>query len=452
MAVKKFSEISPSAGQIGLTDTLIGVQVGTNDVQYTIGNIIPFLPTFSNVDLYVSITGSDSNDGSLANPFATIQHALTIAAQFDYQGLYFPTINVEAGTFNQANIVHLSEIRNSAGAPSATIASNGAIFGANVSTTIIRDSNFNGCFIGSGSDCTWMFNNLTFDTDIWALLALNGSTISGQYGAHLAWSNTVGTGTDNPIFCGAAANATIQLDQTTITFNDTNTGSLTRASAFAFFGQPGGFNVFTVMTIILPSSPMTCTAAFIDLFDIGGNCIYFNNFITNSGSYTGKKVNLGGANSLVFSDDTGTFANIPGVGIGAIDESVLIQNLNVFATQGAFPTFGINTCGGIPNTSSVPSNTWGTFKDLSGGGVYVVENDGGTIKRTALNVTPSPPVTFANLPAAPVQGMMVSITDGLAANCADGTCTTFGTHVTGGTGALKLNLWYNGTNWTLMGI
>ena len=136
MAVKKFSEISPSAGQIALTDTLIGVQVGTNDVQYTIGNIIPFLPTFSNVDLYVSTTGSDSNDGSIANPFATIQHALTIAAQFDYQGLFFPTIHVLAGTLQQAALVHLSELRNAKTA--------GAIIGANVATTIIRDPNFQG--------------------------------------------------------------------------------------------------------------------------------------------------------------------------------------------------------------------------------------------------------------------------------------------------------------------
>jgi hypothetical protein len=58
--------------------------------------------------------------------------------------------------------------------------------------------------------------------------------------------------------------------------------------------------------------------------------------------------------------------------------------------------------------------------------------------------------TFANLPS-PVIGTMGSITDGLAANCGDTTCTTFGTTVTGGGGALHLLVWNNGTNWTLMG-
>lgn len=59
-------------------------------------------------------------------------------------------------------------------------------------------------------------------------------------------------------------------------------------------------------------------------------------------------------------------------------------------------------------------------------------------------------VAFASLPSA-VAGMHVYLTDGLAANCGDTTCTTWGTTVTGGGGALKLLIWYNGTNWTLVG-
>jgi hypothetical protein len=60
------------------------------------------------------------------------------------------------------------------------------------------------------------------------------------------------------------------------------------------------------------------------------------------------------------------------------------------------------------------------------------------------------PLTFASLPAA-TAGTLAYITNGLATNCGDTTCTTFGTTVTGGGGALKLLLWYNGTNWTLFG-
>jgi len=61
-------------------------------------------------------------------------------------------------------------------------------------------------------------------------------------------------------------------------------------------------------------------------------------------------------------------------------------------------------------------------------------------------------VTFANLPAAPIKGQISSISDGKAANCADGTCTTFGTNVTAGGGALQLLVWWNGSHWTLIGI
>lgn len=59
-------------------------------------------------------------------------------------------------------------------------------------------------------------------------------------------------------------------------------------------------------------------------------------------------------------------------------------------------------------------------------------------------------LTFATLPT-PSAGMQAYITDGLAAACGDGACTTWGTTVTAGAGALKLQIWYNGTNWTLAG-
>jgi hypothetical protein len=61
-----------------------------------------------------------------------------------------------------------------------------------------------------------------------------------------------------------------------------------------------------------------------------------------------------------------------------------------------------------------------------------------------------PALTFATLPRA-VAGTQAYITDGLAGNCGDAACTTFGTNVTGGGGALKLLLWNNGQPWTLRG-
>lgn len=59
-------------------------------------------------------------------------------------------------------------------------------------------------------------------------------------------------------------------------------------------------------------------------------------------------------------------------------------------------------------------------------------------------------LTFGTLPS-PFAGMVAYISDALAANCGDASCNTWGTTVTGGTGALKRLLLYNGTNWTLAG-
>jgi hypothetical protein len=56
---------------------------------------------------------------------------------------------------------------------------------------------------------------------------------------------------------------------------------------------------------------------------------------------------------------------------------------------------------------------------------------------------------FTNLTAA--QGAIAYIVDGKASNCGDTTCTTWGTTVTGGGGSLRLLVWYNDTNWTLIG-
>ena len=59
--------------------------------------------------------------------------------------------------------------------------------------------------------------------------------------------------------------------------------------------------------------------------------------------------------------------------------------------------------------------------------------------------------TFATANAAASAGLIAHITDGKAANCGDGSCTTWGTTVNGGGGTLDLEMRYNGANWTLTG-
>ena len=70
-----------------------------------------------------------------------------------------------------------------------------------------------------------------------------------------------------------------------------------------------------------------------------------------------------------------------------------------------------------------------------------------TIKSTAAELVGT---AFASLPT-PVAGMQAYVDDGKSSNCGDSACTTWGTTVTGGSGSLNLLVWYNGTNWTLIG-
>jgi hypothetical protein len=80
------------------------------------------------------------------------------------------------------------------------------------------------------------------------------------------------------------------------------------------------------------------------------------------------------------------------------------------------------------------------------------------------NDNPSAATIFGNLPGqigsglrtgpssvlyGPIEGMAYNITDGLLANMPDG--DVWGGRVTGGGGALHRSLYYNGTNWTIMG-
>ncbi|SDD95261.1 hypothetical protein SAMN05216337_1017140 [Bradyrhizobium brasilense] len=58
--------------------------------------------------------------------------------------------------------------------------------------------------------------------------------------------------------------------------------------------------------------------------------------------------------------------------------------------------------------------------------------------------------TYGSLPVGAF-GSVAYIADGSTAWCGDSTCTTWGTAVTGGGGAIHLNLWHNGTNYTLIG-
>lgn len=110
-------------------------------------------------------------------------------------------------------------------------------------------------------------------------------------------------------------------------------------------------------------------------------------------------------------------------------------------------------CSGVTGTRFVVTNH-GTIYTANAGATFIPGNSGGLVASGGLydgqNYYNLDALTFATLPPA-VAGDVAYIVDALAANCGDASCTTWGTTVTGGTGALKRLLWYNGTNWILIG-
>ena len=57
------------------------------------------IPATANMTWYVATTGSDSNLGTSGSPFLTVQHAVNVAAGYDYKNIYTATINVADGTY-----------------------------------------------------------------------------------------------------------------------------------------------------------------------------------------------------------------------------------------------------------------------------------------------------------------------------------------------------------------
>lgn len=382
MPVSKLSQIA-SAVNVQPSDTIVGVQQGAIDALYMI-NQVGFVPTFSNINFYVSTTGSDSNPGTQAQPFATIQHALVVSSYYNYQGLYFPTINVGPGTFSILSSIVLTVLRSSV--QGSSVGTQAIILGSGISTTKILDVNGFGCIYGP-TETVWQVSALTLDSDVAGLVA-NGGVILVPFNGTIGFANTSGF-SDNPTCVMATNGGLVQLDAViNININDINCGPLVRASGVAFVGQPGGTVLIDNSTLNLPSSNMTHSTGFwfIDTFQINNMSVQFYLMNINHGaSWLGNQVRLGGAGIQTFITDDGTFSRVPGVSTGNdISGGVIVSGTNSDSGSAGQSRLSGNLFSGLPTTSNLAPGQWAVFKDTSGGTVNLAYNDAGTIKKVAL--------------------------------------------------------------------
>jgi hypothetical protein len=157
----------------------------------------------------------------------------------------------------------------------------------------------------------------------------------------------------------------------------------------------------------------------------------------------GALYNIGveGSAQVSTTQDAGINIGLLGTSFNAGPDSIMV---GVFAGLNQTNIAGFESAALIADNGSqsvpiIDGRANGTVK-------FRVDATGQELAQTHRNIV----FNFGSLPSA-LQGMTATIGDGLAGNCGDSSCTTFGTTVTGGGGALHLQLWYNGTNWTLTG-
>jgi hypothetical protein len=329
--------------------------------------------TTANLTFYVSTTGSDSNPGTSALPFATIQKAVNVGGSYNYGGVYTLTINVGAGTFSIPNTLLLPELVNY---PVGTPAN---INGAGASSTIIFDSNANGLALAAGKLSFWNLANMTLDSSRYQIDAEFGSTIT---------TNIFNPGSDAIIVADRNNNGTE-------VFNSFHGGSvITHGSttvittAFSAFYLGGGLDAsFTFGgSLTLPSGSYGSGHYFLNTNTNGSTFIDWDpSSVTNGGSWTGNQIAFGGGSPTNLQTPDGTLSGIPGIATG-----------NIFdATSQIGPAFSNQQYlwqpkSGSPTTSDLPNNkSWSVFKDTSGGELGVVANDGGTVRHIPFPNVPS---------------------------------------------------------------
>jgi hypothetical protein len=329
-----------------------------------------------NLNFYVATTGSDSNPGTIGSPFATIQHALIVASGYNYQNTYFPTINVNAGTYTITQTIQLPELVN--GFNFDNLGDLGAIVGdAGTTTNVVINAQGtpNGWgFLGQGSDSQWAISGVEIDCPSVALNITSSAGITctldgGTNRGAIAFSDSSAGG--NLVLCqsqGTVAPGTLAINTMDVTIVPT--------ALFVLFYSQFGASFFAVSdNFILPvasSAFSFCTGttfANISLFI----CTY-----TNGGGFTGAQFTLFVNTSL--STDNGPKADLPGQPASNIVDSTCAAFADSLGIGGFF---GVRMSG-IPTTSNLLDQTWGVFKDTSGGGVYLAYNDAGTIKKVAL--------------------------------------------------------------------
>jgi hypothetical protein len=314
----------------------------------------------------VATTGNDTTDyGSLAAPFATIQHALVEASRYDYQGLYNVHINIENGTYVENVSLPDFRVRNN-NTDSATpnwynggvnIIADTASTGATAPLVII-DGGGGVCF--TNTTCQLYITGIRFKAvGQWSQGIWSNRTI--RIG-HLGWSVE---GTCLP-HCGGSFQSAA--NENMVFVNNS-------LYIWGFFQSWA--DVWNI-PFDFPATGLAIGHCFIYAAATWTYVSYGNCPITNGNMVTGRRVDIDGFGMLYTVD--GTTNGVPGDGNPPDIRGTGSFNSTIGPDAG-IPSEILRQISNLPSTTSIPLDCWNITKDAAGGGIYIAANDGDVVKK-----------------------------------------------------------------------
>jgi hypothetical protein len=396
------AQVASSANPPAVTDKLVGLLGGTTPQLYTAAQLIAaanigLVNATADVNLYVdTVNGNDNNTGTNASPFASLQHAMFVAASYNYNvvnrlyiwlkpGSVTSTFNI-GGSATGVSGIFFPTLYNCYQAhlmSSTGIVSDAAI---NLVTPTNGPSAFQ--FLVQVGQVNWFIDGLT----IWTQSSIVNSDVPnssvslgahefGNYGVLVDFNHFgANSGVETALFISAAPSATTYLYN--VTFGGVG-NTLPQNILCLAQCQAGGSIAF--------GGPVTFTVPYVCEFlflirgggSVGGWRLASINY--NSGNIT-SRLSPGvvmGNGGVMDADIDPTNALWNGV---VTDPSCFWGDRRVstfgFPISFQAPMAVIKSV--LPANTDIPQSTYGVFKDTSGGGVYLAYNDGGTIKKVAL--------------------------------------------------------------------
>jgi hypothetical protein len=321
--------------------------------------------------IYVATTGNDiTGDGTVGNPFRTIQHAADYVSQnlfvqsllVDLSAKPAVIIQLADGTYEESPFLGMWE--------GTTRNGLGVIIQGNLgdkTAVVLKPPGIGGFGIVVDGPSVWSFQKLTIDvTDLpggsWVLLVEN---FASTYTYDIKFIGSPASDLFALIVAGWGA--TVECYQGVELDIDLTPGQLTSvfyAPANSYLGVLGSGQ------LVLTSDP-ACYYGL--LFAEYNSRCYWD--IDYTGAHTGPCFTLRYGGDLTAWPNP---AAIPGILADSyVDEFSRVNNIRGAATKS-----------GLPATTDIPPGGIGFFKDSSGGGVKITHNDAGSLKHVDLLADP----------------------------------------------------------------